>query len=114
MVDVVVSSSYGYRLGAVTKWAMDVEDPLSTAINDFPKRGILVMPFVGRPVMPLNHIQRSIVPSWAWKLVCRLPNARWQQMCDSDKIMAEVCNRSDHRASLTLMLRSLSVRECMR
>jgi len=43
MVDIVVSSSYGYRLGAVTKWAMDVEDPLSTAINDFPKRGILVI-----------------------------------------------------------------------
>jgi hypothetical protein len=42
MVDVVVSSSYGYRLGAVRKWAMDVEDPLSTAINDFPKRGIIV------------------------------------------------------------------------
>ncbi|KAG5642970.1 hypothetical protein DXG03_001818 [Asterophora parasitica] len=41
MVDVVVSSSYGYRLGAVSKWAVDVEDPLSTAINDFPKRGII-------------------------------------------------------------------------
>ncbi|KAF9443296.1 cytochrome P450 [Macrolepiota fuliginosa MF-IS2] len=73
MVDVVVSSSYGYRLGAVTKWAMDVEDPLSTAINDFPKRGIL----------------RSIVLAWAWKLVCRFPNVRWRRMCDSDKIMAE-------------------------
>lgn len=45
MVDIVVSSSYGYRLGAVSKWAMDVEDPLSTAIKDFPKRGILVIPF---------------------------------------------------------------------
>ena len=44
MVDVVVSSSFGYRLGAVSKWAMDAEDPLSTAINDFPKRGILVKP----------------------------------------------------------------------
>jgi len=42
MVDAVVSFSYGYRLGAVSKFAMDVEDPLSTAINDFPKRGILV------------------------------------------------------------------------
>lgn len=42
LVDVLVSSSFGYRLGAVSKWAMDVEDPLSTAINDFPKRGILV------------------------------------------------------------------------
>ncbi|KAH9482159.1 Cytochrome P450 monooxygenase cypX [Psilocybe cubensis] len=73
MVDVVVSSSFGYRLGAVGKWAMDVEDPLSTAINDFPKRGIL----------------RSIVPAWTWNLVCRIPNNRWRQMCDSDKILAE-------------------------
>ncbi|KIJ97258.1 hypothetical protein K443DRAFT_681651 [Laccaria amethystina LaAM-08-1] len=73
MVDVVASSSYGYRLGAVSKWAMDVEEPLSTAINDFPKRGIL----------------RSIVPTWAWNLVCRIPNKRWRQLCDSDKIMAE-------------------------
>ena len=46
MVDVIVSSAYGYRLGAVSKWAMNAEDPLSTAINDFPKRGILVsVPF---------------------------------------------------------------------
>ncbi|KAF8165928.1 cytochrome P450 [Crassisporium funariophilum] len=73
MVDVVVSSSFGYHLGAVSKWTMDVEDPLSTAINDFPKRGIL----------------RSIVPTWGWNLVCRIPNNRWRQMCDSDKILAE-------------------------
>ncbi|KAF9004238.1 cytochrome P450 [Cyathus striatus] len=73
MVDVIVSSSYGYRLGAVRKWAVDVEDPLSTAISDFPKRGIL----------------RSIVPAWAWKIVCRIPNKRWRMLCDSDRIMAE-------------------------
>ncbi|KIM34984.1 hypothetical protein M413DRAFT_370329 [Hebeloma cylindrosporum] len=73
MVDVVVSSSFGYRLGAVKRWAMDIEDPLSTTINDFPKRGIL----------------RSIVPTWAWNLVCRIPNNRWRQLCDSDKILAE-------------------------
>ncbi|KAF8887241.1 cytochrome P450 [Gymnopilus junonius] len=73
MVDVVVSSLFGYRLGAVGRWTMDVEDPLSTAINDFPKRGIL----------------RSVVPKWAWKLVCRIPSNRWRKMCDSDKILAE-------------------------
>ncbi|KAF5369696.1 hypothetical protein D9615_010147 [Tricholomella constricta] len=73
MVDVVVSSSYGYRLGAVSKWAVDVEDPLSTAINDFPKRGII----------------RCTLPNWLWNLVSRIPNNRWRQMCDSDKIMAE-------------------------
>jgi hypothetical protein len=42
MADVVISSCFGYRLGAVSRWAMDIEDPLSTAIKDFPKRGILV------------------------------------------------------------------------
>jgi hypothetical protein len=42
MVDAVVSFSFGYHLGAVSKFAMDVGDHLSTAINDFPKRGILV------------------------------------------------------------------------
>lgn len=73
MVDAVVHFSYGYRLGAVSKFAMDVEDPLSTAINDFPKRGIL----------------RCTIPGWAWNLVSRIPNNRWRQMCDSDKIMAE-------------------------
>ncbi|PBK94016.1 cytochrome P450 [Armillaria gallica] len=73
MVDVVVSTSYGYRLGAVHKWSMNTEDPLSTAINDFPKRGIL----------------RSVVPTWAWNLICKVPNTRWRQLCDSDKIMAE-------------------------
>ncbi|KAF5358595.1 hypothetical protein D9758_007733 [Tetrapyrgos nigripes] len=74
MVDVIVSTSYGYRIGAVNKWTFcNTEDPLSTAISDFPKRGIL----------------RSVVPSWAWNLVCKIPNARWRQMCDSDKIMAE-------------------------
>ncbi|KAG7091834.1 hypothetical protein E1B28_008239 [Marasmius oreades] len=73
MVEVIVSTSYGYRLGAVHKLALEAEDPLSVAISDFPKRGIL----------------RSVVPTWAWKFVCRIPNARWRQMCDSDKIMAE-------------------------
>lgn len=42
MVDVLVSSAFGYRLGAVSKWAMGSEDPLSTAITDFPKRGVVV------------------------------------------------------------------------
>ncbi|KAL1729417.1 cytochrome P450, partial [Schizophyllum commune] len=73
MVDVIVASSYGCRLGALKKWALGVEDALCTAISDFPKRGIL----------------RSAVPTWAWNLVCKIPNNRWRQMCDSDKIMAE-------------------------
>ncbi|KAF9062643.1 cytochrome P450 [Rhodocollybia butyracea] len=82
MVDVIVSTSYGYRLHAVKKWASDNEDPLSTAISDFPKRGII----------------RSVVPSWAWNLVCRIPLVRWRQLCDSDKIMAEFVSERVYQA----------------
>lgn len=42
MADVVSASSFGYSTGALSKWAADVEDPLVTAIGDFPKRGIAV------------------------------------------------------------------------
>ncbi len=42
MVDVVSASSFGYHVGALSKWVMDAEDPLVTAIGDFPKRGVLV------------------------------------------------------------------------
>ncbi|KAJ4463772.1 cytochrome P450 [Lentinula edodes] len=82
MVDVLVSTSYGYRLHAVKKWATDNEDPLSTAISDFPQRGIL----------------RSVVPSWAWNVVCRIPVARWRQLCDSDRIMAEFVSERVYQA----------------
>ncbi|KAJ7209254.1 cytochrome P450 [Mycena pura] len=72
-LDIIVASSYGFRLGAVSKWAVEAEEGLSVAIGDFPKRGIL----------------RSAVPKWAWNWVCRIPNARFKLLCDSDKIMAE-------------------------
>lgn len=42
MADVVSASSFGYSIGALSRWAVGVEDPLVTAIGDFPKRGILV------------------------------------------------------------------------
>jgi hypothetical protein len=42
MVDVMTETLFGYRLGALAKWAAGAEDPLSTAIHDFPKRGLLV------------------------------------------------------------------------
>lgn len=73
MVDILSASSFGYRVGALNKWHIAKQDTLAMAIGDFPKRGIL----------------RSAVPTWAWNLVCRIPNRRWRQLCDSDKIMAE-------------------------
>ncbi|KAJ7111343.1 cytochrome P450 [Mycena epipterygia] len=72
-LDIIVSSSYGFRLGAIRKWALEAEEGLTVAIGDFPKRGVL----------------RSTVPTWAWNLVCKIPNARLKLLCDSDKIMAE-------------------------
>ena len=67
MVDVIVSSAYGYCLGAVSKWAMNAEDLLSTASNDFPKCGILVsIPSIASSIA---KVQRSAVPTWAWDLI---------------------------------------------
>ncbi|KAH7887261.1 cytochrome P450 [Phlebopus sp. FC_14] len=73
MVDVIITSSHGYRQGALSKWFVGAKDPVVTAISDFPKRGIV----------------RSALPAWMWDLICRLPNNRWRQICDSDKIMGE-------------------------
>ncbi|KDQ63971.1 hypothetical protein JAAARDRAFT_165949 [Jaapia argillacea MUCL 33604] len=73
MVDVVCASSFGQGAGALARWAVDGEGFLAMAINDFPKRGIL----------------RSKVPTWAWKLVCSIPNRKFQRLCDSDKILAD-------------------------
>lgn len=42
MVDVIISSSHGYRQGALSKWILGGMDPIATAISDFPKRGIVV------------------------------------------------------------------------
>ena len=42
MVDVIVNSSHGVRLGAVRKWASGGDDILSTAIHDFPILGVIV------------------------------------------------------------------------
>ncbi|KAF7295969.1 hypothetical protein MKEN_01411500 [Mycena kentingensis (nom. inval.)] len=86
-LDIIVASSYGFRLGAVAKWAVDSEDGLSRAIGDFPKRGIL----------------RSAVPSWAWALVCKVPHQRLRLLCASDKIMADFVSTRvyEMRAMLT-------------
>lgn len=42
MVDIIIASSHGYRQGALRNWILGVEDPIATAIADFPKRGIIV------------------------------------------------------------------------
>ncbi|THH31367.1 hypothetical protein EUX98_g2801 [Antrodiella citrinella] len=72
-VDVLASTNFGSRPEALDLWAVNTPDPISIAVNDFPKRGVL----------------RSAVPTWTWNLISRIPSTRWRQVCNSDKIMAE-------------------------
>ncbi|KAI0074783.1 cytochrome P450 [Panus rudis PR-1116 ss-1] len=73
MVDVLSATMFGSRCGALDAWAMNAHHPLTNGIHDFPLRGIL----------------RSVTPTSLWKLVCRIPNARWRQICDADSIIAQ-------------------------
>ena len=42
MVDIISATVFGARPGALDNWTMGVQDTLSTAVNDFPTRGIVV------------------------------------------------------------------------
>lgn len=46
MVDIISATLFGCRPGSMDKWALNVHDPLTTAVNDFPKRGIIVSRFM--------------------------------------------------------------------
>jgi hypothetical protein len=65
MMDIAVSLSYGYRLSAVRKWVLGFEDPLCTAISDFPKRGIVVnfASLARVPLFCLTSLHLSVVLS---------------------------------------------------
>ena len=91
MVDVVACTVFGSRSGSLDNWALNIRDPLSIAVYDFPKRGIMVsIEFTVCASRANAGLQRSAIPTWAWNLICKIPNARWQEMCNSDNIMAEV------------------------
>ena len=45
MVDVIACTVFGSRSGSLDNWATGVRDPLSVAVYDFPKRGIMVRAF---------------------------------------------------------------------
>jgi hypothetical protein len=42
MVDIVAVTVYGCRVSALKKLTLGAEEPLSKAVADFPKRGIIV------------------------------------------------------------------------
>jgi cytochrome P450 len=42
MVDIVSVTVYGTQVGALRKFSQGIEDPLTTAVEDFPTRGIVV------------------------------------------------------------------------
>jgi hypothetical protein len=61
MADVVSASSFGCCIGALSRWAVDVEDPLVTAIGDFPKRGILVRFESSLRVLRSDHVYSEVL-----------------------------------------------------
>ena len=42
MVDIMSMTIYGFHHGALRNLSLGIEDPLSTAGYDFPKRGVIV------------------------------------------------------------------------
>lgn len=42
MVDVISCTVFGSRSGSLDNWALNIRDPLSIAVYDFPKRGVMV------------------------------------------------------------------------
>lgn len=42
MVDIMSITIYGFQHGALKNLSMGIEDPLSMAVYDFPKRGVIV------------------------------------------------------------------------
>jgi len=42
LVDIMSMTIYGFHHGALRNLALGIEDPLSTAVYDFPKRGVIV------------------------------------------------------------------------
>ena len=42
MVDVIACTVFGSRSGSLDNWAANIRDPLSIAVYDFPKRGVMV------------------------------------------------------------------------
>ena len=64
MMDLAVTTSFGYRLNALRKYtSTQIEDPMSVAIGDFPKRALLVSLFL------CAAIQSLILYREAWFLL---------------------------------------------
>lgn len=52
MVDIMSMTIYGFHHGALGNLSLGIEDPLSTAVYDFPKRGVIV-----RLSLPLQEVR---------------------------------------------------------
>ncbi|KAL1702299.1 cytochrome P450 [Schizophyllum commune] len=70
MTDVLLTTTIGAHENATEKWASGVEDIVSVAMEDFPKRGML----------------RNSLPAWLWRLLPWLPIPRWRRFCAADEI----------------------------
>ncbi|KAJ7481145.1 cytochrome P450 [Mycena galericulata] len=71
MLDIAVFSTFGYNLGALGRWTINVPDELSVAISDFPKVGIV----------------RHVFPDWLWAALCYIPHKRWRDFTQCTLIL---------------------------
>ena len=61
MVDIMSMTIYGFHHGALRDLALGIEDPLSTAVYDFPKRGLIVRfsPHSSKSAILANHFRSA-------------------------------------------------------
>ncbi|KAI0940348.1 hypothetical protein AcV5_001482 [Taiwanofungus camphoratus] len=81
MVDIITVAVLGFYPESLSNWTSNVQNPLTIAVHDFPKKGTL----------------HDLFPMWAWKLVSRFPNDRWRQICNCDKIVAQYVGGQLHK-----------------
>ncbi|TFY81144.1 hypothetical protein EWM64_g2866 [Hericium alpestre] len=79
LIDVMCLISSGVRGEALATWAKtfsdetNVPDLLSVALSD----------------MPAFCDMRGSFPTWMWNALCRIPNKRWNQFCQSESIVTQ-------------------------
>lgn len=77
MVDVMSTTIFGIAPVAMDRWGKGVEDPICTAVFNFPKKCVL----------------RSLLPRPVWNIAEKFPGEQWKTICDSEYILRSfVCN----------------------
>ena len=105
MTDVLLTTTFGAHRDALQKWASGKEDVVSVAMEDFPKRGMLVSDIsdLSQGCFHDQTMQRNSLPAWLWRLLTSLPIARWRRFCTADEIVYKVRMLLGGTAQIMLM-----------